>query len=70
MYRAHVFEWIKRIKEGRTISENDERGGRCSTSLNEKMIQKIRIHIRGHRSLIIMELSNQFQSHLDKFKLF
>ncbi|KAJ8960941.1 hypothetical protein NQ318_020241 [Aromia moschata] len=47
--RTQVFEWFKRFKEGREMTEDDPRPGRPSTSKMDENIENIDRHlnIRG-----------------------
>ncbi|KAJ8947776.1 hypothetical protein NQ318_017048 [Aromia moschata] len=39
--RTYVFEWFKRFKEGREMTEDDSRPGRSSTSRTDENIETI-----------------------------
>jgi hypothetical protein len=42
MSRARVFEWHKRVSEGRESLKNDDRPGRPRTAVTEDNIEKVR----------------------------
>ncbi|XP_025266745.1 protein GVQW3-like [Camponotus floridanus] len=55
--RTQVFEWCKRFKEGREMTEDDPRSGRPLTSKTEDNIEKIGKLIRENRRLSIRTLA-------------
>ena len=48
--RARVFQWHKRILEGRESVKDDDRPGRPRTAVTEDNIEKVRDVIRKDRS--------------------
>ncbi|KAJ8948678.1 hypothetical protein NQ318_004466 [Aromia moschata] len=54
---TQVFEWFKRVKEGRETTEDDPRPGRPSTSKTDENIEKIGKLIREDRRLSIRGLA-------------
>ena len=59
--RTQVFEWFKRLKEGREEIRDDQRPGRPSTSITDANIEKVGETVRqNHRLSIqaVVELIN------------
>ena len=56
MGRTHVFDWFRRIKEGRTSGESDPCSGRTSTSRNEELTAKVRTIVRNNKRLTVREI--------------
>ncbi|KAJ8947300.1 hypothetical protein NQ318_014198 [Aromia moschata] len=55
--RTQVFEWFKRFKEGREMTEDDPRPGRPSTSKTDENVEKTGKLIRKDRRLSIRALA-------------
>lgn len=56
--RSTVFDWYKRLKDGRTELEDYDRSGRPSTSVNDSNIERVRDIINTDRRLTIREISD------------
>jgi len=47
--RDHMFEWHKRLSEGREDVEDDDRPGRTLTMKTDKIVEKMRSLVRTDR---------------------
>ena len=61
MNQASVFEWHKRLKEGRVSVRNDERCGRSKEVNTPELIDKIKIFIDKDHRVSIETISAQFE---------
>ena len=55
--RTQVFEWIKKLKEGREYVGNDPKSGRPCTAKTQGNVEKVASIFRGHRRLSIRAIS-------------
>jgi AraC-like DNA-binding protein len=54
-----TYEWIKRFKNSRTSTDDDERSGRPSTSKSETFIAQVTKIIRENRRLSVREVAEE-----------
>jgi len=55
--RSQTFQWFSRFKEGRTLTDDDERSGRPESSSTPEMIERGRQIIHEDRRRTIDEVS-------------
>ena len=66
MSRARVFEWHRRLKEGREDVEDDPRSGRPSTSTTEENVEIVRQKVLGDRRLTVRMIANELDMNCER----
>ena len=59
MSRTRLFEWNKRLKEGREEVEDDHWSGRPSTSRTDKNVKRVRQKVRSDRRLTVRMIADE-----------
>src|SRR5215469_2733790 len=58
MGRTQVFDWFRRLKEGRTSVESDPRSGRPSTTRNKEIIAKVKTIVHNNKRMTVREIAD------------
>ena len=66
MSRTRIFEWHKRIREGREDVEDDPRSGRPTTSRTNENVERVREKVRSDRRLTVRMTADELNRNSER----